>query len=1193
MTKKDITEKSFDHFQNNIVFQGIRTHNLRNIDLTLPKNKIISVTWVSGSWKSSLAFDTIYKEWQFRYIESLSSYLRQFFNLWERPDIDYCHGLSPAIAIEQNKKAGNSRSSVWTLTEIDDYIRLLYAKLWNIYCYGCGKEIKPQTIDQIIELIKETYSWEKVYLLKEIKEIKDKLELNEFVKKNRNRVEKGKWFTRYLLLSKTEGDPIEYFYLEEPNVPNNFFPLNIYGIFDRVTIESNKLPRLKEDIIKILQEVQKFGIYTDLTSSIRWFTDKMYCPDCNIVYPEFTPQHFSGNRQEWACPMCHGIWEVLQVDFEKIIDPESPYLNAIFPRRDSMYWQMILKKLAEKYSMDEVRIWKDLPARFLQVVLEWDWELLRVNTGGKFTSMYYKWIEEIIKEQYIKWLLTVDFQAMIDMRPCPDCKWDKLRKESLNVFLEVDSGKWKVESEGNILVNNNRNSQPSTINSQLNKNESDFKLLWELTDKNLWFKAKKVKLEERLASRWIVFDDDWKVAILYVTKDKYYKIPGWWVEEWEDLEEVLKRELLEEIWVKVLAESKLWYIKQTSTHIWKTQTSYCYMCKVDWKKWKSNLAAKEKADWFKVKWLDIDKAIKLFEKIETDVYHWKFMQTRDLTFLKEAKKILGTSSDVNWPALNNKSESDSSVEQTDLDILTERHNIADLHKMPISELITFLTGYQKNFNKPKILLDRICMPLLDRARTINDLWLWYLSLSRTIDTLSWWEIQRIRLAKQLWNKLNWIVYVLDEPTIWLDEREIKRAIEAIRKLKDMWNTIIVVEHNEEFIKASDRVVEIGPWAWDFGWNLMFNGTYDDFLKTDTLTAQYITWRKQVKIDFEHHPTERFIKIKKASKYNLKSIDVKIRLWSFTIITWPSWAGKTTLMYTTLFKFLNEKEKFIQSYIRLNLLKKWRTRQQIISAPVMNKEAYWDYENMALQEFYKELGVETIMWYDEIKNVIYVDQTSIGKTPRSCPATFIGTFDHIRTIFAGSNEAKYLWFTSWYFSFNSQKWACPACQWYGYKKVELQFLPDTYVPCDLCKWKRYKPEVLDIKWKWKNIVEILEMYVSDALELFKDIGFIKEELQLMCNIWLWYLRMWQPAHTLSWWESQRLKLVKHLLKSYKWHSIYFLDEPTVWLHAQDIEKLLRVIKEFLDKWDTILMIEHDKNLLKYADEVIRLEDGKIV
>jgi excinuclease ABC subunit A len=187
----------------------------------------------------------------------------------------------------------------------------------------------------------------------------------------------------------------------------------------------------------------------------------------------------------------------------------------------------------------------------------------------------------------------------------------------------------------------------------------------------------------------------------------------------------------------------------------------------------------------------------------------------------------------------------------------------------------------------------------------------------------------------------------------------------------------------------------------------------------------------------------------------------------------------------------------------------------------------------------------------------------------------------------------LWFTSWYFSFNSAKWACPACQWYWYKKVELQFLPDTYVPCDLCKWKRYKPEVLDIKWKWKNIVEILEMYVSDALELFKDIWFIKEELQLMCDIGLWYLRMWQPAHTLSWWESQRLKLVKHLLKSYKWHSIYFLDEPTVWLHAQDIEKLLRVIKEFLDKWDTILMIEHDKNLLQYADEVIRLEDGEIV
>ena len=301
------------------------------------------------------------------------------------------------------------------------------------------------------------------------------------------------------------------------------------------------------------------------------------------------------------------------------------------------------------------------------------------------------------------------------------------------------------------------------------------------------------------------------------------------------------------------------------------------------------------------------------------------------------------------------------------------------------------------------------------------------------------------------------------------------------------------------------------------------------MKSDTLTAKYITWKLKVKANFNHRKWDKFISIKKASKHNLKNIDVKIRLGWFTVITWASWAWKTTLMYSTLYRFLNEKQKFVQGYIRLQLLKKWMSWEEIISAPVIQKELYDHYENLALQEFYQDLAVDTITGYQEIKNTIYVDQSNIWKTPRSCPATFIGTFDKIRTIFAWTTQAKYLGFSPSYFSFNSEKWACPACNGYGYKKVELKFLPDTYVPCDLCKWNRYRSEILEIKRKWKNIAEILDMYVSDALELFSEIDIIREELQLMCDIWLWYLKMWQAAHTLSGWESQRLKLVKHLLK----------------------------------------------------------------
>lgn len=961
-----------------ITFQGVKTHNLKNIDVSFPKNQIITITGVSGSGKSSLAFDTIYKEWQFRYIESLSSYLRQFFNLWERPDIEYCSGLSPAIAIEQNKKTGNSRSSVGTITEIDDYLRLLFAKLWEPYCYQCGQEIKPQTIQQIMETIKATYKGQKIYLLQESGDFDNRTPLMEFVKKNRNRVEKGKGFTRYLIMpskaaetnKKEQQDPIEYFYLETPNVPDNYFPIHIYGIYDRVTIEEIKLGRLKEDIIKILTETKKFGIYSSeekqtTEHAINWFTDKMYCPTCNITYPEFTTQNFSPNRPEWACINCLGIGEILQVDLDKILDPFSPYNQAILPRRDSNLGQSILTKLAQKYSMETTKPWKDLPERFQQVALYGDNEVLRIQYGGKFISMSYKGVEDVVKDQYAKGVLTVDFQAMLDMKACPECNGDKLRKESLNVFLSIETNK-----------------------------------------------------------------------------------------------------------------------------------------------------------------------------------------------------------------------------------KTHKYNIADFQKISLNELITLISKHQETANKDKTLLQRITNPLIDRTQTIQDLGLGYITLNRGISTLSGWEIQRLRLAKQLGNKLTGIIYVLDEPTIGLDDREIHKAINSIKKLKEMGNTIVVVEHNEEFIKASDRVVEIGPGAGDFGGQLVFSGPYADFEKSNTLTAQYITGARKVKIDFEHKPSNKLVTIKKANKHNLNNIDVSIRLGSFTVITGPSGAGKTTLMYSTLYRFLNEKTKFVQGYIRLQLLKAGRSRQEILSAPVLHKQKYDHYENLALQEFYKDIAVDKISGHEEIKNIIYVDQTSIGKTPRSCPATFIGTFDQIRTLFAGTSDAKYLGFNSSYFSFNSDKWACTACDGYGYKKIELQFLPDTYVPCELCQGKRYKNEILDIKRKGKNISEILEMYIDDAVDFFHEIDHIREELELMQRIGLGYLRMGQPAHTLSGGESQRLKLVKHLLKTYKGHSVYFLDEPTVGLHMSDIEKLLKVIREFLNKGDTILMIEHDQSILQYADDIIHLDNGSL-
>ena len=1039
-TQKEKSDSSHFFDQGSLVFEWIRVNNLKNIDLTLPKNKLITITWVSWSGKSSLAFQTIYKEGQYRYIESLSSYLRQFFNLWDRPEIDYCSGLSPAIAIEQNKRVWNSRSTVGTLTEIDDYIRLLFAKLGDTYCWNCGSKIKPQTVDQILHTMKELYSNQRIYLLKESWSFSTKADLLKFVKTNKQKVEKGGGFTRYLLVSQNpeKADPIEYFYLEDPQIPTDYFPINSYGIFDRVTLEEQKVWRLKEDIIKILSETKKFGVYLaeknttneptsqkqveanfwagiEITQAkkskkadskadgqeinqwtrIQRFTDKMYCPNCNITYPEFTTQHFSPNRQEGACSHCLGIWEILQVDYNKVIDPASPLIDAILPWRDSNIWQWVLKKLGEKYSMDPEKKRAEQPERFLNVIIEGDQELLRINTWGKYTSIKYNGIEEIIKDQYVKGLLTVDFQAMLNMKTCPHCFGSRLKKESLHCFL--------------------------TIKKQDIEKKSDF----------------------------------------------------------------------------------------------------------------SNLLPT------------------------------LFTQQEGLPF----------------------------AQPEDQDLI--KFNIRDLQKIELNELINLLELYKSTSEKPINLLERILNPLLDRAKTIQELGLGYLMLTRGVDTLSGGEIQRLRLAKQLWNKLTGIIYVLDEPTIGLDTWEIKKAIVSINKLKEMGNTIIVVEHNEEFIRASDRIVEIWPWAWDFGWELIFNGSYEEFTKTRTLTSDFITWKRKVSIDFSHTPSKKRVDIRKASKFNLKNIDVKFNLWSFTVITWPSGAGKTTLMYTTLFRFLNDRQKFVQSYIRLQLLKKGLTWEEILAAPVMRAEEYAHFENLALQEFYQDIWVERVTGQEEIKNTIYVDQSSIGKTPRSCPATFVNVFDKIRLLYAGTSDAKYLGFNNSHFSFNSDKGACPACNGYGYKKIELQFLPDTYVPCELCQGKRYKPEILWITWRGKTISQVLDMYIDEALDFFSEMDHIKQELELMVEIGLGYLKMGQPAHTLSGGESQRLKLVKHLLKEYRWNTVYFLDEPTVGLHPADIEKLLKVIKRFLEKGDTILMIEHDEDILQFADHIIRLDNGQLV
>ncbi|MCX6720896.1 MAG: excinuclease ABC subunit UvrA [Candidatus Staskawiczbacteria bacterium] len=901
---------------NYIKIRGARVHNLKNIDLDLPKNKLIVITGLSGSGKSSLAFDTLYAEGQRRYVESLSAYARQFLGVMDKPDVDKIEGISPAISIDQRKSTHNPRSTVGTITEIYDYLRLLYARIGKPHCPKCGKLISRQTVDQIVDQVLSmrkaqlrTRPYELTILGPVIRE-----------KKGEHRgvleeIQRG-GFVRVRI------DGVIYPVEESLNANlDKQKKHDIEVVVDRLILEKDlDRSRLVDSLETALHLGKGIVIVAGKDKDDLVFSEHFACEMCGISLPELEPRLFSFNNPYGACPECTGLGEKLEVDPELVIPNKKltiaegaiwPWSRASHKVGRQGYYYSILSGLADKYKFSLDEEVKDLPAKIVDIILNGDAEFMGVIPN----------LEKRYHETDSDWTRAEIEQYMV-IKICPKCNGKRLKPEVLAV----------------------------TVND--------------------------------------------------LSIDKVVDMP-------------------------------------------------------------------------------VDKVKELFTK------------------------------------------------------LPEKLNAGET---------------------------KVCAPIIkeiiDRTQFLTDVGLSYLTLSRKAGTLAGGEEQRIRLATQIGSKLSGVLYILDEPSIGLHARDQHKLIDTLVKLKDLGNTVIVVEHDPQTMQASDWIVDIGPGAGKHGGKVVFEGTYKQILKSNTLTGEYLSGRKTVKADKKTHPvirrgaqgSQKYLSVIGASEHNLKNIDVQIPLGEFVCVTGVSGSGKSSLVNDILAKFL--------------LKKFYRAKDE----PGKHKEI---------------TGIENI------NKVVLVDQSPIGRTPRSNPATYTGAFSVIRDIFVKTKEARVRGYSAGRFSFNVKGGRCEACEGQGQKKVEMYFLPDIYVECEECHGKRYSKEVLEVTYKDKNIAEVLDMTVEEALEFFKNITGLYEKMKTLKEVGLSYVQLGQSATSLSGGEAQRVKLATELSRKGTGKTLYILDEPTTGLHFDDIKKLIAVLGGLVDKGNTVLVIEHNIDLIKNADWLIDL------
>lgn len=900
-----------------ITIKGAKEHNLKNVSLEIPKNELIVFTGVSGSGKSSLAFDTIFAEGQRRYIESLSTYARQFLGQMDKPDVEYIDGLSPAISIDQKSTSNNPRSTVGTVTEIYDYLRLLYARAGTPYCPNCGEEIKPQTIDEIVNNILKLGEGKKIQILAPVVRGKK----GEFQSTFAELQQEG--FVRV----KVDG---EIYNLDEDEIElAKTKKHDISVVVDRIVIKEASRSRLADSVQIALKKADGIVVIDVVGENEIIFSEKLSCPKCNISFEELVPRIFSFNAPYGACDRCGGLGADFVVDPDLVVPDKTKSLKdgAIYPwsKTTTSYYEDMLKSVCDNYGINMNIPFEDLTKDEQNIILYGGDDIIKFRVQ-RFGTHYYE-------TKYHKFVGVVPF----------------LEKR----YNEASGDYWREEIEKYMVTT----PCPKCGGARL----KPFPLAVRIKGKNI-YEFTLMSIDEELR-----FIDD-----LY---------------------------------------------------------------------------------------------------LELDEYH-----------LKIAKQILDE--------------------------------------------------------------------IRARLRFLCDVGLSYLDLARRAGTLSGGEAQRIRLATQIGSGLSGVLYVLDEPSIGLHQRDNDRLIKTLIKLRNLGNTLIVVEHDEDTMRNADYIVDIGPKAGVNGGKVVAQGTLQDIINCEeSVTGQYLSGEKFIPVPKTvREGNGNFLHVKNAHLNNLKNIDVDIPLGKIVVLTGISGSGKSTLMQDLIYEYAIHKLRG--------------------SKP-------------------KPQGVDEIEGFENIDKIIDIDQSPIGRTPRSNPATYTDLFTHIRDLFAKTNEAKVRGYKPGRFSFNVKGGRCEACKGDGVNKIEMNFLSDVYVKCPVCKGQRYNHETLEVKYKGKSIADVLDMSVKEALEFFDSIPSIKNKLQTLYDVGLDYIKLGQSATTLSGGEAQRIKLASELNKRATGKTLYLMDEPSVGLHWADLDKLIKIIQKLADQGNTILIIEHNLDLIKVADYIIDL------